>query len=124
MLVYKKKFFFFILLINRPAAPADTINDPSGSTDTSTSTPLGIIPHQIRGFLTNFNNMLIVGQAYDKCTACSDKILEEYKTNGFEFLKRVFDSPTCLEELTGLAKLHQESEAAGDFVWDEEDNEL
>ncbi|RIA85270.1 hypothetical protein C1645_782203 [Glomus cerebriforme] len=106
-----------------PVAPADTINDP-GSTDISTSTPLGIIPHQIRGFLTNFNNLLIVGQAYDKCTACSDKILEEYKSNGFEFLKRVFDSPTYLEELTGLAKLHQESEAAGDFVWDEEDNEL
>ena len=108
-------------MINRPAAPADTINE---STDTSTPTPLGIIPHQMRGFLANFNNMLIVGQAYDKCTACSDMILEEYKTNGFEFLKRVFDSPTYLEELTGLAKLHQESEAAGDFVWDEEDNEL
>ena len=117
-----QKFFQFFL--NRPAAPADTNSDSSGSNDTSTSTSLGIIPHQMRGFLTNFNNMLIVGQAYDKCTACSDKILEEYKVNGFEFLKRVFDSPTYLEELTGLSKLHQESEAAGDFVWDEEDNEL
>src|SRR5437763_14241071 len=118
---YKEINFFFI---NRPAAPADTNNDPSGSADNNASTPLGIIPHQMRGFLTNFNNMLIIGQAYDKCTACSDKILEEYKTNGFEFLKRVFDSPTYLEELTGLAKLHQESEAAGDFIWDDEDNEL
>ncbi|CAG8517241.1 14406_t:CDS:10 [Funneliformis caledonium] len=104
-----------------PAAPADTNNDDLSS---ATSTPLGIIPHQIRGFLTNFNNMLIIGQAYDKCTACSDKILEEYKINGYEFLKRVFDSSTYLEELTGLAKLHQESEAAGDFDWDEEDTEL
>ncbi|CAI2168439.1 3130_t:CDS:10 [Funneliformis geosporum] len=103
-----------------PAAPADTNDDPSSAA----STPLGIIPHQIRGFLTNFNNLLIIGQAYDKCTACSDKILEEYKINGFEFLKRVFDSPTYLEELTGLTKLHQESEAAGDFDWDEEDTEL
>ncbi|CAG8519675.1 3466_t:CDS:10 [Gigaspora rosea] len=107
-----------------PAAPADTNTEPTSYSEFTASSPLGIIPHQMRGFLTHFNNMIIVGQAYERCTACSDVVLNEYKTKGFEFLNRVFDSPACLEELTGLTKLHQESEVVGDFDWDEDDTEL
>ncbi|CAG8760257.1 3635_t:CDS:1, partial [Acaulospora morrowiae] len=108
-----------------PAAPADAGIEPSGSTEYTASSPLGIIPHQMRGFLNHFNNMIVIGQAYDQCTACSDFIINEYKTHDFEFLKRVFNSPTYLEEITGLTKLHQESEDVGDFVWDDdEDTEL
>ncbi|CAG8597959.1 17823_t:CDS:10 [Racocetra persica] len=107
-----------------PAAPADTNAEPTSYSDFSSSSPLGIIPHQMRGFLTHFNNMIVVGQAYERCTACSEAVLNEYKTNGFEFLKRAFNSPACLEEVTGLTKLHQESEVADDFDWDEEDTEL
>ncbi|CAG8462812.1 27311_t:CDS:10 [Dentiscutata erythropus] len=107
-----------------PAAPADTNAEPTSHSELSASSPLGIIPHQMRGFLTHFNNMIIVGQAYERCTACSEVVLNEYNTKGFEFLKRVFDSPACLEEITGLTKLHQESEVAGDFDWDEDDTEL
>jgi ubiquitin-like modifier-activating enzyme ATG7 len=47
-----------------------------------TSTPssiLGLLPHQIRGFLGQFSNMLIVGQAYEKCTACSEKVIKLVK---------------------------------------------
>ncbi|KAK9765622.1 Autophagy protein 7, variant 2 [Basidiobolus ranarum] len=51
-----------------PLAPADS----SRSISESTTTPLGLIPHQIRGFLSHFSNMLVVGRAYDKCTACSN----------------------------------------------------
>lgn len=40
----------------------------------SPSSIMGLLPHQIRGFLGQFSNMLIVGQAYDKCTACSQKV--------------------------------------------------
>ncbi|CAG8638656.1 4963_t:CDS:10, partial [Acaulospora colombiana] len=105
-----------------PAAPADTGIEPSGSTDSSTSSPLGIIPHQMRGFLNHFNNMIVVGQAYDRCTACSEFIIDEYQTRGFEFLERAFNSPTYLEEITGLTKLHQESENVDDFVWDDDEN--
>lgn len=35
---------------------------------------LGIVPHQIRGFLARFDNMKLVGPAYDKCTGCSDTV--------------------------------------------------
>ena len=33
--------------------------------------PLGAVPHQIRGFMAGFRQMLIGGQAFDKCTVRS-----------------------------------------------------
>ncbi|CAG8494260.1 7433_t:CDS:10 [Ambispora gerdemannii] len=107
------------------AAPAHSNLSISESLSSVTDSPLGIIPHQIRGFLTHFNNMIIVGQAYNRCTACSDIIIDEYRKHGFDFLLRVFNSSSdsYLEEVTGLAQLHADSEVAGDFVWDEEDED-
>lgn len=89
-------------------APADIAVPHSQHVDQD----LGLIPHQVRGFLTHFANLLIVGAQYDKCTACSDQILNEYKARGFDFLLEAFNNPTYLEDLTGLSKLHAETEAA------------
>ncbi|ORX93410.1 ubiquitin-like modifier-activating enzyme atg7 [Basidiobolus meristosporus CBS 931.73] len=94
-------------------APADN----SRSISESTTTPLGLVPHQIRGFLSHFSQMLVVGRAYDKCTACSKIVLDAYADRGFEFLKQAFDSSDYLEEITGLTQLHAESELAD---WDSE----
>lgn len=52
----------------RSAAPSET------SSDDSTASPLGIVPHQLRGFLARFETLKITGQAYDKCTGCSSKV--------------------------------------------------
>lgn len=54
--------------LSRMDAGPDTAHTPSPSSI------LGLLPHQIRGFLGQFNHLLIVGQAYDKCTACSEKV--------------------------------------------------
>lgn len=35
---------------------------------------LGLVPHQLRGFLAQFRNMQIVGAAYDRCTGCSETV--------------------------------------------------
>ena len=35
---------------------------------------LGLVPHQLRGFLAQFRNMPIVGVAYDRCTGCSETV--------------------------------------------------
>jgi len=61
--------------------------------------------------------MLISGYAYDKCTACSRKVVEEYRAKGFAFLLQVFNNPSYLEDLTGLTELKQ---ATQDFSieWD------
>eukprot|EP01114_Cavostelium_apophysatum_P021406 TRINITY_DN7457_c0_g1_i3.p1 TRINITY_DN7457_c0_g1~~TRINITY_DN7457_c0_g1_i3.p1 ORF type:complete len:569 (-),score=161.84 TRINITY_DN7457_c0_g1_i3:54-1760(-) len=86
-------------------APAETAKDIA-----SPSTPFGIIPHTIRGFLSQFNNVLVTGQAYDKCTACSKTVVEEYKKNGFNFLLQAFNTPSFLEDLTGLTEMKKEAE--------------
>uniref|UniRef100_A0A2K5DR64 Ubiquitin-like modifier-activating enzyme ATG7 n=1 Tax=Aotus nancymaae TaxID=37293 RepID=A0A2K5DR64_AOTNA len=44
----------------------DRMNEPP--------TSLGLVPHQIRGFLSRFDNVIPVSLAFDKCTACSSKV--------------------------------------------------
>ncbi len=46
----------------------------SSSDDQIESSCLGIIPHQIRGYLCNYSVILPACQAFDKCTACSNKV--------------------------------------------------
>ncbi|XP_023561682.1 ubiquitin-like modifier-activating enzyme ATG7 isoform X1 [Octodon degus] len=92
----------------------DRMNEPP--------TSLGLVPHQIRGFLSRFDNVLPVSLAFDKCTACSSKVLDQYEQEGFNFLAKVFNSShSFLEDLTGLTLLHQETQAAE--IWDMSDEE-
>jgi len=42
--------------------------------------------------------------------------LQAYEKEGFEFLLKAFNDPTFLEDLTGLSKLHAETEASAN--WD------
>ncbi|KAI0260642.1 hypothetical protein BC834DRAFT_899392 [Gloeopeniophorella convolvens] len=82
---------------------------------------LGLVPHQLRGFLAQFRNMPIVGAAFDRCTGCSETMLEAYETQGFAMLLRAFNETGFLEHLTGLDKLHAEGEEALEAVdWEEE----
>ncbi|XP_054712577.1 LOW QUALITY PROTEIN: ubiquitin-like modifier-activating enzyme ATG7 [Uloborus diversus] len=85
-------------------APASIL----GASDTSIpdlSTELGIVPHQIRGHLDKFQNTILTSKAFDRCTACSDKVVIKYKNEGFDFLLQVFNDPNYLEEVTGLKEL-------------------
>uniref|UniRef100_A0AAZ3QZZ3 Ubiquitin-like modifier-activating enzyme ATG7 n=1 Tax=Oncorhynchus tshawytscha TaxID=74940 RepID=A0AAZ3QZZ3_ONCTS len=83
----------------------DRMNEPP--------TSLGLVPHQIRGFLSRFDNVLPASLAFDKCTACSQIVLDSYEKDGFNFLSKVFNSShSFLEDLTGLTQLHQETQNA------------
>ncbi|KAK2624944.1 hypothetical protein QTJ16_005313 [Diplocarpon rosae] len=85
--------------------------------------PLGLVPHQIRGFMANFQNILISGQSYDCCSACSPKVVDEYKRSGWEFIKRALTDKDYVTELSGLAEVQRQAEAAaGDIDWDSEPN--
>ncbi|KDN42002.1 hypothetical protein RSAG8_07047, partial [Rhizoctonia solani AG-8 WAC10335] len=84
--------------------------------DESSESILGLVPHQLRGFLAQFSNKLIAGAAYDKCTGCSETILKEYESRGFEMALRAFNETGYLEKLTGLDKLYADSEAAMENV--------
>ncbi|XP_006631169.2 ubiquitin-like modifier-activating enzyme ATG7 [Lepisosteus oculatus] len=92
----------------------DRMNEPP--------TSLGLVPHQIRGFLSRFDNVLPASLAFDKCTACSPVVLDHYERDGFQFLSEVFNSShSFLEDLTGLTLLHKETQAAE--IWDMSDDE-
>ncbi|XP_065836994.1 ubiquitin-like modifier-activating enzyme ATG7 [Oscarella lobularis] len=86
---------------------------------------LGLVPHQIRGFLSRFYSVMPASLAFDKCTACSELILSKYLNDGFDFLLKAFNSPTFLEELTGLDRLL--ADTVDDEIWalsDEEDSDV
>ena len=44
-------------------------------------TELGIIPHQVRGDLSGFNVNVMYGECFGKCTACSDIVVSQYKSD-------------------------------------------
>ena len=67
-------------------APADSNPDQEDINDTGSDTsPLGIVPHQIRGFLSRFQNVIPASERFDKCTACSDVVLVSMLRMGSSF---------------------------------------
>ncbi|KAL2802283.1 hypothetical protein BJX63DRAFT_426177 [Aspergillus granulosus] len=86
--------------------------------------PLGVVPHQIRGFLSTFENVSVVGRSYKCCSACSENIINEYKKEGWNFVQRALNEPGYVEELSGLKEVQETAEATlADIEWDE-DSEL
>ncbi|EMR64073.1 putative autophagy-related protein 7 protein [Eutypa lata UCREL1] len=102
-------------------APATTGSPDSGSEDDHA---LGIVPHQIRGFLGRFQNLVIKGQSYPNCSACSIPILSSYRHDGWDFIKRALEDKDYVAELSGLAEIQRQAEAmSNDVDWEEEDEE-
>lgn len=102
--------------LNAPApglSNEDTVRDEDSC--------LGIVPHQIRGFLSRFQDVLPSTSAFTLCTGCSPKVVNKYLDEGIEFLLKAFNDPTYLEELTGLDELHKETNLAD--VWALSDDE-
>ncbi|GAA6027462.1 hypothetical protein JCM8097_007874 [Rhodosporidiobolus ruineniae] len=89
------------------------------------ASPLGLVPHQIRGFLAQFENLKITGQAYDRCTGCSSAILDAYAADPFGLVQKAAEDAKYLERLTGLDKLEEETERmmAEGVDWDEDEDE-
>jgi len=87
--------------------------------------PLGLVPHQIRGFLATFQNLVIRGQSYDCCSACSPKILNEYRTQDWEFVRKALMEKDYVAELSGLADVQRQAEAMANAVdWESDDDGL
>lgn len=82
------------------AAPAPlTQNDDRGDH------PLGLVPHQIRGFLATFENITVTGRSYGCCSACSDKVTKAYREEGWDFVLKALNNPGYVEELSGLKEV-------------------
>lgn len=63
--------------------------------------------------------MILTGRAFDKCPACSDIVIEAYRTNE-GFLMKALGTSGYLEQITGLKKLQEEATDI-EFEWDGED---
>ena len=81
---------------------------PVDTTENRENHPLGIVPHQIRGFLSTFENKVIRGNSYNSCSACSEKIIETYKADGWAFVRRAMNEKGYVEELSGLAEVNKD----------------
>ena len=93
----------FVSLIQHPLgalAPA-----PTTPIEDREDHPLGIVPHQIRGYLSTFENKVIRGNSYDCCSACSNKIVDAYKVQGWDFVRRAMNEKGYVEEMSGLAEV-------------------
>ncbi|PYH90534.1 ubiquitin activating E1 enzyme-like protein [Aspergillus ellipticus CBS 707.79] len=98
------------------AAPA-----PISRSDDTGDHPLGLVPHQIRGFLSSFENVPVVGRSYKCCSACSDNVTSSYKQDGWNFVLRALNKPGYVEELSGLKEVQATAEASvADIEWDED----
>ncbi|KAI4144636.1 MAG: hypothetical protein LQ341_002613, partial [Variospora aurantia] len=100
----------FVSLLQHPlggSAPA-----PLSAAEDRGDHPLGIVPHQIRGYLSNFQNLVIKGSSYHCCSACSQRITGAYKSDGWQFLKRALTETGYVEELSGLAEVQRAAEQA------------
>jgi ubiquitin-like modifier-activating enzyme ATG7 len=95
----------FVSLLQHPLgarAPAPVL-----ASDDRGDHPLGIVPHQIRGFLSSFDNKVIKGHSYDCCSACSGKVVSAYQTERWSFVKRALNEKGYVEELSGLAEVRR-----------------
>lgn len=86
--------------------------------------PLGLVPHQIRGFLSTFQNMMIRGESYPCCSACSNPVLEAYQKDGWAFVKKALEEKDYVAELSGLAEVQRRAEAmAAEVDFSDEEGE-
>jgi len=113
-----------VTLLHHPSGGNAHAELVEGSRPTATSSPLGSAPHQLRVALPFFRTDVMTGCSFDKCTACSPTVLHAFDERGFAFLLEAFNRATYLEDLTGLTKMHAETEAALEDVdvFDDDDD--
>jgi ubiquitin-like modifier-activating enzyme ATG7 len=110
-----------VALLHHPQgllAPADK----EASVLENTEHPLGILPHQVRGFVAHFAQLVVMGHAFNKCTACSSIVVMEFRERGMEFVLEVLNRPNYLEDLTGLTELLSATHSMS-LEWDDDTEE-
>nr|AVY91655.1 ubiquitin-activating enzyme E1 [Saccharum hybrid cultivar SP80-3280]AVY91668.1 ubiquitin-activating enzyme E1-like-like protein [Saccharum hybrid cultivar SP80-3280]AVY91739.1 ubiquitin-activating [Saccharum hybrid cultivar SP80-3280] len=92
-------------LFRRMLYHPDGIHAPGEIAGTGSSHEHGLLPHQMRGSLSQYNLLTLLGYSSSNCTACSNAVLSEYRRRGMDFVMQVINEPTYLEDLTGLTDL-------------------
>ena len=85
-------------------------------------TILGALPQQVRGSFSTFSTQSLSGQRFDRCPGCSPRIIDAYEMGGAEFLLRVFNEPSYLEDVSGLTELSEQVADMDIIEWDSDEN--
>lgn len=85
------------------AAPATTTATPMDSLPSGSSN-LGVLPHQIRGFLSHQQTMQLSGDAYRHCTACSQPIQQAIREDPMKFLMKALERADYAADVSGAKR--------------------
>ncbi|KAI5986831.1 hypothetical protein EDD15DRAFT_2296653 [Pisolithus albus] len=108
--------------VHAPPPPPQSATANDIGSESASNSVLGLVPHQLRGFLAQFRALLVTGAAFDGCTGCSEAVIKVYEKEGFAMIQRACNETGYLETLTGLDKLHMEGDAALESVdWEEDE---
>jgi ubiquitin-like modifier-activating enzyme ATG7 len=117
----------------RQAAPAPrpgvgAFSPTASNDDPSSSGPLGIIPHQIRGSLVSYTMMTPTVPAFKHCTACAPPVIDAYKENNLDVVFNACQSKDSmfLENTSGLTTFRAEAAAkiADMDEWDDDEGSM
>ena len=90
---------------------------------------LGIIPHQIRGDMSEYKVTPMCGFSFNMCIACSPSILDEFRKDPEEFLLKACNKPGYLEDVSGITQKMAELniddiEVLDDFEFESEEDDV
>ncbi|CAJ1342738.1 unnamed protein product [Effrenium voratum] len=94
--------------------------ESSNSSNACLESPLGGVPHQVRGFAADYALSPTETEPFVHCICCSQKVLQQYAAEGVPFIEKVIADSSILEEISGLAEMkagmcEAEVEAFDDF---------
>lgn len=81
------------------------LHHPSGARAPVSESPLGAVPHMIRGSISDFSQVCMSTPAFQQCIACSPLVAKTYLQNPFEFVSSAVHDDQYLQNLTGLTEL-------------------
>jgi len=69
------------------------------------SSPLGAVPHQVRGYIADFRLAPTETEPFPRCICCSPAVIDCFMHEGDAFVERIVANSAELEEISGLAKM-------------------
>lgn len=66
--------------------------------------------NQVRSNLNQFTSVTNVIESYKHCSACSNSVVDAYKTEGWSFVSKALSDPKFLEDVCGLTQEHLEAQ--------------
>jgi ubiquitin-like modifier-activating enzyme ATG7 len=111
------------------AKSAGTYSQTDRNSDETDTSPLGVVPHQIRGSIVTYTMMTPCVPAFFCCTGCSLPVLEAYRADKFSLVGKACASMdgSYLENLSGLtafrAKAAETLADLDDLDWDDDESE-